>query len=60
MPATEAGERSQRGELVIVDVRDADSFRQEHIAGAVNIPLDEVSARGEELPRDKRVVTYCA
>jgi rhodanese-related sulfurtransferase len=31
--------------IVILDVRDRDSFSKEHLAGAKNIPLDELSVR---------------
>jgi hypothetical protein len=42
---------------IILDVRlQADT----KIKGAVHIPLGEVEARAEELPRDKEIVTYCA
>jgi hypothetical protein len=60
MPVAEASARAQSGEVVIVDVRDAGSFAESHIEGAVNIPLGEIGARAGELPRDKLIVTYCA
>jgi hypothetical protein len=60
MPVTEAATRQQTGEVLLVDVRDPDSYRADHIEGAVNLPLEEVAARGAELPRDKVIVTYCA
>lgn len=60
MPVQEASSRVRNGEVILVDVRDAESFGADHITGAVNIPLDEVAARAGELPRDKVIVTYCA
>ena len=60
MPVQEAGSRARSGEVVIVDVRDAESYRGDHIAGAVNIPLGEIATRASELPRGKVIVTYCA
>lgn len=45
--------------LMILDVRDKESFEQEHIPGAVNIPLQELLGRLREVPKDKTVVCYC-
>lgn len=46
-------------QVVVLDVRDKDSYAQEHIQGAVNIPLDELPARVKELSKDKDIVPYC-
>jgi rhodanese-related sulfurtransferase len=49
----------QAGQAVIVDVRSAESFDQRHIPGSVNIPLPDLSARIDELPEGKRLLTVC-
>ena len=49
----------KEGRAVIVDVRPAEAFEEEHIAGAVSIPEEEVKERAGELPKDKLVVAYC-
>jgi rhodanese-related sulfurtransferase len=46
-------------EIIVLDTRDAESFAQEHIPGAVNIPTNELPPRLGELSKDKEVVTYC-
>jgi rhodanese-related sulfurtransferase len=46
-------------ELVVVDVRPYEEYEAGHIAGAVSIPLDELSDRIDELPEDAEVVAYC-
>lgn len=44
----------------LVDVRDRAAFEKGHIAGALNIPLDEILSRApHELPRDETVLLYC-
>jgi hypothetical protein len=48
------------GKAVIVDVRDAGSYANGHVAGALSIPLAEIESRLAELPRDKRIITYCS
>ena len=48
------------GNHVVVDLRDAEKFNLEHIPGALNIPLMELPARLNELPKNKTVVPYCS
>ena len=46
---------------VVVDVRTADEFADEHFPAALNIPVGELAARAGEIgPMDKPVVLYCA
>jgi len=45
--------------IVVLDTRDAESFAQEHIVGAVNIPTDQLPQRLQELAKDKEIVPYC-
>jgi rhodanese-related sulfurtransferase len=54
-----ASEGNARGTVLIVDVRDPDEFAAGHVAGAHNVPLDELERLMGELPRDRTVVTYC-
>jgi rhodanese-related sulfurtransferase len=55
----EAASRSGEDRPLLVDVRTADESRQGHIAGARNIPVDELRDRLQEVPRDRPVVVYC-
>jgi 3-mercaptopyruvate sulfurtransferase SseA len=48
-------------QVIVVDVRGPDSFRQGHIPGSLLIPLETVENRAGELKGvTKTVVTYCA
>ena len=47
------------GDVVVVDVRPEPEFRAGHIAGAVSIPVAELSRRIADLPEDVDVVAYC-
>jgi len=47
------------GTATIVDVRDPESFQSGHIAGAINIPYEELTARLNELDPNKLILTYC-
>ncbi len=46
-------------ELVVVDLRQAWEYHAGHIPGAVNIFLQQVPMRANELPRDKPIVLQC-
>lgn len=56
----EARAAAEAGKAVFVDVRPLDDYKQNHIKGALSIPLPEVTARAGELPADKLIITYCA
>jgi len=45
--------------VFLLDVRDPDEFEEGHIPGAVNLPLNEIRSRIEELPRDREISIYC-
>ncbi len=52
-------ERARTGEVTVLDVRPAAEYAAGHLRGAVNIPLDELADRLEELAADAEVVAYC-
>jgi len=47
------------GEGVMLDVREPFELAVEHVEGAVNIPLGQLRARLDELPRDKPIHVIC-
>lgn len=46
-------------DLRVVDVRKPLEFAVGHIPGAVNIPVDELDLRVDELSGDREVLVYC-
>jgi rhodanese-related sulfurtransferase len=48
------------GAVVVVDVRNEQSYRAGHIPGAKLIPVENVIAQSKTLPRNKLIVTYCS
>ena len=46
-------------DVVIVDVRTRDAYDQEHVEGAISIPLTELEGRLGELPKNKLIASYC-
>lgn len=58
--AAEAYRLMQAGDAVLVDVRDAQEFAAEHVAGAVNLPLGGFSAaKLAEVAHGKTAVVMC-
>jgi len=51
--------RISRGEIVVIDVRDAADYTAAHIPGAMHIPLSFIQGELPYLPRGKPIVTYC-
>ena len=59
--ADEAREMLEQGDNVaVVDVRTPDEYHSGHVTGAIHIPIDDVLARIDELPRDKKLLFICA
>jgi adenylyltransferase/sulfurtransferase len=60
--ATQARERIESGEPVVVDVREQDEWDEGHIAGAVHLPRGHLESRIERLAPDpsRPVVVYCS
>lgn len=51
---------SDRSDYFLIDVRTKDENALGTIHGAVNIPVDELRAHIDELPRDKKLIVFCA
>lgn len=45
---------------VLVDVREPAEYREGHLPGAVNIPMGQLTARLDEIDRDRAVYVVCA
>ncbi|MER7991281.1 metalloregulator ArsR/SmtB family transcription factor [Streptomyces noursei] len=51
--------RIATGDVVVLDVRPAEEYRAGHIPGARSLPVEELTARIDELPEDTEIVVYC-
>ena len=58
VPAAEARARFDSG-AVVLDVREPDEWHAGHVDGAVWIPMAQIGARHEEVPRDREVLVIC-
>lgn len=56
--AIEAWEWVEQGALLI-DVRTSAEFEQQHIEGAINIPLNEIAKQMKKIDKSQPIVLYC-
>ena len=63
IPRTELLERARDGLITVLDVRPAEEYAAGHVPGAINIPLQELELRLEELSNqegeNREIVAYC-
>jgi rhodanese-related sulfurtransferase len=45
--------------ITVVDVRDAKEFAEGHVAGAINIPVENFAANSGSLDKGKQIIVYC-
>jgi NADPH-dependent 2,4-dienoyl-CoA reductase/sulfur reductase-like enzyme/rhodanese-related sulfurtransferase len=43
----------------VLDVRTTEEYAAGHLPDAVNIPIDDLRSRLDEVPRDRNIVAYC-
>ena len=56
----EAKKEFDAGNVVFIDTRAETSYKQEHIKGALNIPMEAVETRYKEIPTGKKIIAYCS
>jgi rhodanese-related sulfurtransferase len=49
-----------KGDVILIDVREPDEYRSERIAGAINHPLSRLDPNALPLTSGKTVVLHCA
>jgi rhodanese-related sulfurtransferase len=67
LPGRDNGQTVPRGDVagllrsnaLLLDVRPRAEFESGHLRGAINIPVEELSAKVDELPRERKIITYC-
>lgn len=62
IPRSELLERARDGLVTVLDVRPAEEYAAGHVPGAVNIPLQELEDRLQELNQEgenREIVAYC-
>lgn len=46
-------------DVLILDIRDTNSYQEAHIKNAMHITMNELPRFCEETPKDKSIVVYC-
>src|SRR5690606_7559251 len=63
LPPLEVAQRWPQGRdgsaVLMLDVREHDEIQRAAIPGALHVPMGEVPARLDELPKDKPIVVFC-
>lgn len=52
-------QRAKRGDVLVIDVRPQAEYDKAHLPFARSMPVQEITSRLAELPRDKDIVAYC-
>ncbi len=52
-------DKAKENGAILLDVRTVKEYRKKTIQGAINIPVDELRHRLEEIPKDKQIVVFC-
>jgi len=59
VPAAQLLERVRDGLVTVLDVRPPEEYAAGHLPGAINIPLEDLEQRLDELDPDQEIVAYC-
>ena len=59
VPAYWSDVADMSGTDVLLDVRTVQEFEKGSIPGAINIPVDELRSRLDELPEDRKIYAFC-
>lgn len=53
-------DKLSKDEIFLIDVRTTGEFEFAYIEGAINIPVDDLRLRLSEIPKNKKIILYCA
>ncbi|MGE7766877.1 ArsR/SmtB family transcription factor [Peribacillus sp. NPDC096540] len=56
---TEVLDEINDGEAVLIDVRPENEYENEHISGAISMPIQNLEGHLSSLPKDKKIIAYC-
>jgi 3-mercaptopyruvate sulfurtransferase SseA len=48
------------GTAVFIDTRPEDTYKQEHVKGAINITLQDDASKYSSIPKGKKIIVYCS
>lgn len=48
------------GKAIFIDTRAKTSFDNEHVKGAINVPVNDFETTYKSVPKDKKIIVYCS
>lgn len=48
------------GNVIFIDTRGKSSYDNEHVKGAINVPLNDFDNSYKSIPKDKKIIAYCS
>ncbi len=45
---------------IFIDTRAETQYKQEHVKGAINIPMEAIETKYKEIPKGKKIIAYCS
>jgi hydroxyacylglutathione hydrolase len=55
-----ADELASQNPPLVIDVRSSREWNSQHLVGSINLPLNQLERRIEEVPRNHRIAVHCA
>lgn len=55
----ELRQEMETGEIILLDVRPEDEYENDHIPGAISIPIEELENHLATIPKTDKVIAYC-
>ena len=49
----------RRRDVILLDVRSEEGYREGHLPGAINVPFEGLPARLKDLPKQSEIISYC-
>ncbi len=60
VPFEQAKNMIETENVLLIDVRTQSEYEFMHIKNAINIPVDEIKTRTDEISKEKNLMVYCA
>ena len=57
--ASELADELVNGNVILLDVRTVEEFQEEHIQGALSMPMETIENNLYNLPKSREIVAYC-
>ena len=52
-------QKTSEGSAILIDVRTPEEFKKGHVKGSLNIPVDDLRSRIQEVPKTKEILLTC-